>query len=60
MNRKNQRGQAVVWFMATVAACCSVFALVYNVGAMTNKKEQTTNAADAAAISGAMMEARSS
>lgn len=58
MNRKNQRGQAVVWFMATVAACCSVFALVYNVGAMTNKKEQTTNAADAAAISGAMMEAR--
>lgn len=53
-----QHGQAVVWFMATIAACCCVFALVYNVGQVANQKEQTINAADAAALSGALVEAR--
>jgi Putative Flp pilus-assembly TadE/G-like len=53
-----QRGQAVVLFLAIVAACCCVFALVYNVGQVTNKKEETINAADAAALSGAVVEAR--
>jgi hypothetical protein len=47
-----------VWFMATIAACCCVFALVYNVGQVANQKEQTINAADAAALSGALVEAR--
>ena len=56
--RPRQRGQAIVWFLATVAACCCVFALVYNVGQVANKKEENTNAADAAALSGALVEAR--
>ncbi|HET9389303.1 MAG TPA: pilus assembly protein TadG-related protein [Steroidobacteraceae bacterium] len=56
--RLAQRGQAIVWFLATIAACCCVLALVYNVGQMANKKEETVNAADAAALSGAMIEAR--
>src|SRR5581483_49457 len=57
-NRARQGGQTVVWFLATIAACCCVFALVYNVGQVTNKKEATVNAADAAALSGALIEAR--
>jgi hypothetical protein len=57
-DRRQQRGQAVLWFLATIAACCCVFALVYNVGQTTNEKEKTVNAADAAALSGALVEAR--
>jgi len=53
-----QGGQAVVWFLATIAACCCAFALVYNVGQVANEKEKTTNAADASALSGALVEAR--
>jgi hypothetical protein len=56
--RRRQRGQAVLWFLATIAACCCVFALVYNVGQVTNHKEATINAADAAALSGSLVEAR--
>ncbi len=56
--RFRQDGQAVVWFLATIAACCCIFALVYNVGQVSNKKEATVNAADAAALSGALIEAR--
>jgi hypothetical protein len=57
-DRRRQRGQTVLWFLATIAACCCVFALVYNVGQVTNHKEATINAADAAALSGALVEAR--
>jgi hypothetical protein len=57
-NRSGQRGQAVLWFLATVAACCAMFAVVYNVGQVTNEKEKTVNAADASALSGALVEAR--
>ena len=53
-----QRGQAIVFFLAMVAALCCVLALVYNVGQVTNKKEEAINAADAAALSGALVEAR--
>lgn len=56
--RRRQRGQAIVLFLAVVAACCCALALVYNVGQLTNKKEETINAADAAALSGALVEAR--
>jgi len=55
---RQQHGQASVWFLATLAACCCVFALVYNVGQVANQKEATVNAADAAALSGALVEAR--
>jgi Putative Flp pilus-assembly TadE/G-like len=57
-HRGQQRGQAVVWFLAMIAACCCAFALVYNVGQVANEKEKTTNAADAAALSGSLVEAR--
>jgi len=58
MNRSLQRGQALLWFLATTATCCAVLALVYNVGQVTNEKEKTINAADASALSGALVEAR--
>jgi hypothetical protein len=53
-----QGGQAIVFFLAMVAALGCVLALVYNVGQVTNRKEETINAADAAALSGALVEAR--
>ena len=53
-----QNGQSSLWFLAMMATCCAVFGLVYNIGQVTNQKEQTINAADAAALSGAMVEAR--
>jgi hypothetical protein len=58
LNRSRQRGQTILWFLATATACCAAFALVYNIGQVTNEKEKTVNAADASAISGALTEAR--
>ncbi len=55
---RRQHGQVALWFLAMVVACCSVLALVYNVGQVSNEKEKTINAADASAISGALTEAR--
>jgi hypothetical protein len=57
-DRRRQRGQTFLWFLATIAACCCTFALVYNVGQVANHKEATINAADATALSGALVEAR--
>lgn len=56
--RHRQAGQSLIWVLATIAACCAVMAMVYNIGQVTNEKERTINAADAAAISGALVEAR--
>lgn len=56
--RRRQRGQSILWFFATTAACCAMLALVYNVGQVSNEKEKTINAADASALSGALVEAR--
>ncbi len=58
LNHRRQRGQTILWFLATAAACCCALALVYNVGQVANKKEATVNAADATALSGALVEAR--
>lgn len=55
---RRRRGQAALWFLATLAACCATFALVYNVGQITNEKQKVINASDAAAFSGALVEAR--
>jgi len=55
---RRQHGQTTLWFVAMLAACCCVLALVYNFGQVANEKEKTVNAADASAISGAMIEAR--
>lgn len=57
-SRRPRRGQAALWFLATLAASSAVFALVYNVGQLTNEKQKVINAADAAAFSGALVEAR--
>jgi hypothetical protein len=56
--RMKQRGQALIWFLATLAASCMALALVYNMGQLANEKEKTVNAADASALSGALVEAR--
>jgi len=53
-----QLGQTLLWFLATVAACCALLMIVYNVGQITTEKEKTTNAADAVAMSGALVQAR--
>jgi hypothetical protein len=56
--RRRQKGQSSLWFLAMLGTCCAAFALVYNVGQVANQKEATINAADAAALSGAVVEAR--
>ncbi|HJV70290.1 pilus assembly protein TadG-related protein [Ideonella sp.] len=53
-----QRGQAMVWLLGTMAAAVAVMYGVYNVGQLTVAKEKTVNAADAAALAGATVEAR--
>ena len=45
----SQLGQAFIWFLATLAACCALLMIVYNVGQVSSEKERTTNAADAVA-----------
>jgi hypothetical protein len=54
----DQLGQAFLWFLATLAACCALLMIVYNVGQVATEKEKTTNAADAVAMSGALVQAR--
>ncbi|WP_287985069.1 pilus assembly protein TadG-related protein [Diaphorobacter sp.] len=53
-----QRGQVLVWFLAFAATLAVVFAGVYSVGQATSEKQKVVNAADAAAYSGALVEAR--
>jgi Putative Flp pilus-assembly TadE/G-like len=53
-----QLGQTLLWFLATLAACCALLMIVYNVGQLSTEKEKTVNAADAVAMSGAVVQAR--
>jgi Putative Flp pilus-assembly TadE/G-like len=53
-----QLGQTLLWFLATLAASCVTLLVVYNVGQLSTEKEKTTNAADAVALSGALVQAR--
>lgn len=55
---RRQRGQAVIWLLGTLAASVAVLYGVYNVGQLTNAKQKVVNAADAAALAGATIEAR--
>ncbi len=57
-HQPHQRGQALVWFLATVAASAAVFYGVYNVGQITAAKQKVVNATDAAALAGANQQAR--
>ncbi|MDR0215465.1 MAG: pilus assembly protein TadG-related protein [Comamonas sp.] len=54
-----QQGQVLVWFLAFVATLAVIFAGVYSVGQSTSEKQKIVNAADAAAYSGALVQARS-
>jgi Putative Flp pilus-assembly TadE/G-like len=56
--RQTQSGQVLVWFLAFMATLSLVFAGVYSVGQATSEKQKTVNAADAAAYTGALVEAR--
>jgi len=54
----DQQGQTFLWFIAMLASCCALLMIVYNVGQVATEKEKTTNAADAVAMSGALVQAR--
>ena len=55
---RRQRGQALIWLLGTLAASAAVLYGVYNVGQLHTAKAKTVNAADAAALAGATVEAR--
>jgi hypothetical protein len=59
MNRRPHSGQALVVMLAFMASLVGAFVLVFNVGQVVNDKIKLVNAADAAAYSAALWEARS-
>ncbi|WP_211471219.1 pilus assembly protein TadG-related protein [Collimonas humicola] len=56
--RHQQRGQTLILFLGFAAALVSAFLIAFNTGQTTNAKMRAMNAADAAAYSGAVWEAR--
>ncbi|WP_313707078.1 pilus assembly protein TadG-related protein [Massilia sp.] len=58
-NHSRNRGQTLVLFLGFVAAMVGMMLVVFNSGQVTNAKMRAMNAADAAAYSGAVWEARS-
>lgn len=56
--RWRQRGQALIWLLGTLSAAAAVMYGVFNVSQLTVAKQRTVNAADAAALAGATVEAR--
>jgi Flp pilus assembly protein TadG len=59
MHRRSHSGQALVVMLAFMAVLSGAFVMVFNVGQVVNDKIKLTNAADAAAYSAALWEARS-
>lgn len=55
---KRFRGQTVLWFLGLIATMAVVSVGVYSVGQVTSEKQKIVNAADAAAYSGALVQAR--
>jgi hypothetical protein len=53
-----QTGQALVWLLGTMAAAAAVMYGVYNIGQVGSAKQKAVNAADAAALAGATVQAR--
>lgn len=53
-----EQGQALLWFLGTVAASSAIMFAVFNAGQVTAAKQKVVNAADAGALAGAMTEAR--
>jgi hypothetical protein len=58
LHRQGTCGQAMVWFMATIAATMAVLYGVYNVGQVSSAKQKVVNATDAGALAGATQQAR--
>lgn len=56
--RRSMRGQALIWLMGTLVASAAILYGVFNTSQMTVAKQRTVNAADAAALAGATVEAR--
>jgi len=56
--KKKQRGQAIIWMLGTMAAAAATLYGVYNLSQLNAGKEKAINAADAAALAGATVEAR--
>lgn len=56
---KREKGQALVMFLGFAAAMIGIMLVSFNSGQVTNAKMRAMNAADAAAYSGAVWEARS-
>jgi Flp pilus assembly protein TadG len=59
MHSRSYSGQALVVMLAFMAVLSGAFIMVFNVGQVVNDKIKLTNAADAAAYSAALWEARS-
>jgi hypothetical protein len=59
VHRRSHSGQALVVMLAFMAVLTAAFIMVFNVGQVVNDKIKLTNAADAAAYSAALWEARS-
>ena len=55
---KHQKGQSLIFLLGFTAALVGSMLLVFNTGQVTADKERLVNAADAAAYSGAIWEAR--
>ncbi|SHH24966.1 pilus assembly protein TadG-related protein [Massilia sp. CF038] len=57
-NLRNMKGQALILFLGFTAAIVGIALVAFNSGQVTNAKMRAMNAADAAAYSGAVWEAR--
>lgn len=55
---RRMRGQALIWLMGTMVASAAILYGVFNTSQMTVGKQRTVNAADAAALAGATVQAR--
>lgn len=58
LSQTKHKGQALLWVLGFLATIAVTFAGVYSVGQTTSEKQKIVNAADAAAYTGAMVEAR--
>jgi Putative Flp pilus-assembly TadE/G-like len=52
------RGQALLWFLGLIASLLVAGVGVYSIGQVTSEKQKVVNATDAAAYSGALVQAR--
>ena len=56
--RRGVRGQALLWFLGLIASLLVAGVGVYSIGQVTSEKQKVVNATDAAAYSGALVQAR--